>query len=106
MPLDTSAVISILIEDPAHARLQPRLAAATVVTIGAPTLFEAALVLSNKLRRDPRSTLHRFLREMDVQVVPFTPEHYEIAVDAFERYGKGRHPAALNFGDCMTYAVA
>jgi ribonuclease VapC len=36
----------------------------------------------------------------------FTRDHYEVAVDAFERYGKGRHSAALNFGDCMTYAVA
>ncbi len=43
---------------------------------------------------------------MEVEVIPFTAEHYEVAVDAFERFGKGRHPAALNFGDCLTYAVA
>jgi ribonuclease VapC len=56
--------------------------------------------------RDPRPQLSRFLREMEVEVIPFTAEHYEVAVDAFERFGKGRHPAALNFGDCLTYAVA
>ena len=39
-------------------------------------------------------------------MIPFTEEHYDAAVDAFERFGKGRHPAALNFGDCLTYAVA
>jgi ribonuclease VapC len=40
------------------------------------------------------------------KVIPFTAEHYDAAVDAFERFGKGRHPAALNFGDCLTCAVA
>jgi ribonuclease VapC len=39
-------------------------------------------------------------------VIPFSREHYEIAVEAFLRYSKGRHPAALNFGDCLTYAIA
>lgn len=64
------------------------------------------MVLSSRLGKDPRPVLNDFLREMNVEVVPFTAEHYEVAVDAFERFGKGRHPAALNFGDCLTYAVA
>ena len=64
------------------------------------------MVLSSRLGRDPRQQLAGFLREMEVEVIPFTAEHYEVAMDAFERFGKGRHPAALNFGDCLTYAVA
>ncbi len=64
------------------------------------------MVLSSRVGRDPRPLLNGFLREMGVEVIPFTSEHYEVAVDAFERYGKGRHPAALDFGDCLTYAVA
>ena len=64
------------------------------------------MVLSARLGKDPRPVLYEFLREMNVEVIPFTTEHYEVAVDAFERFGKGRHPAALNFGDCLTYAVA
>jgi ribonuclease VapC len=43
---------------------------------------------------------------MSAEIVPFTQEHYEAAVSAFLRYGKGRHPAGLNFGDCMSYALA
>jgi len=50
--------------------------------------------------------LGRILQEYAVNVVPFSQEHWAEATDAFMRYGKGRHPAALNFGDCMTYAVA
>ena len=48
----------------------------------------------------------RVLRDFDLQVVTFTAEHAERAVDAWRRFGKGRHPAALTFGDCCTYAVA
>lgn len=64
------------------------------------------MVLSSRLGEDSRRLLDDFLQEMDVEVIPFTAQHYEVAVDAFERFGKGRHPAALNFGDCLTYAVA
>jgi len=46
------------------------------------------------------------VRRLAVQLVPFTAEHSDAAIDAFVRYGKGRHPAALNFGDCQSYAVA
>lgn len=106
MILDTSAIIRVLVEEPGHERMQTRMLAAPVLAAGAATLVEVAMVMSSKLGRDPRLELSRFLREADVQVIPFTAEHYEVAVDAFQRYGKGRHPAALNFGDCLTYAVA
>ena len=46
------------------------------------------------------------LRRVNAQVVPFTEEHFDAAVEAFQRFGRGRHPAGLNFGDCMSYAVA
>lgn len=77
-----------------------------MLAVGAATLVETAIVLSRKLVREPRQQLRRFLRDMEVEVIPFTAEHYEVAMDAFERFGKGRHPADLNFGDCLTYAVA
>ena len=50
--------------------------------------------------------LHGLLRTIGAEIVPFTEEHYDAAVSAFLRYGKGRHPAGLNFGDCMSYALA
>ena len=77
-----------------------------MVAAGAPTLVETALVLSSRMRKNARALLNEFLREAEVEIISFTRDHYEAAVDAFERYGKGRHSAALNFGDCMTYAVA
>jgi ribonuclease VapC len=64
------------------------------------------MVLASRAGRDVRSQLAAFFRRKDVAVVPFTEEHFQVATDAFPRFGKGRHRAALNFGDCMAYAVA
>jgi ribonuclease VapC len=69
-------------------------------------LAEAGLVLLAKLGPRGRSLLGRLVQQAEIAVVPFTEEHWPIALDAYARFGKGRHPAALNFGDCLTYAVA
>jgi ribonuclease VapC len=106
MILDASAILSILLKEPGHDRIVNRLNRASITAVGAPTLVEAAMVLTTRLERDARPLLNQFLREAEVEVIPFTREHFEIAMDAFRRYGKGRHPAALNFGDCLCYAVA
>lgn len=106
MVLDSSAIVAIILAEPDCDRLLEQTSQASVLAVGAPTLVEAALVLSSRLKRDARPLLHNFLRQGEVEVVPFTEDHYEVALDAFQRYGKGRHPAALNFGDCLSYAVA
>jgi len=64
------------------------------------------MVLASRLKGDPRMAVAGALRRMDAQIVPFTEEHFDAALDAFLRYGKGRHPAGLNFGDCQSYAIA
>jgi ribonuclease VapC len=64
------------------------------------------MVLSSKLKRDARPLLNEFLRDAEVEIVPFTGEHADAATSAFLRYGKGRHPAGLNFGDAMACAIA
>jgi ribonuclease VapC len=103
--LDTSAVAAILIKEPGYEELLRTMASANSA-IGTATLTEAAVVLSSRLKRDARSLLSRFLAEASIAVVPFGESHYSTAVDAWLRYGKGRHPASLNFGDCLSYAVA
>jgi len=106
MILDTSALVSIQIEEPGFQTLFRKIEEAPHVRIGAPILFEAAMVLSGRTGTDARLSLIRALRKLGVEIVPFTEQHYEAAVSAFLRYGKGRHPAGLNFGDCMSYALA
>jgi ribonuclease VapC len=104
--LDSSAVIAILLRESGYERLVDAIDEAPSVAIGAPTLAETGLVLAAKLDIDSRSVLARFLEESGAEVVAFGPEHAREAIGAYRRFGKGRHKAALNFGDCMTYAVA
>lgn len=106
MILDASAVAAIIFQEPGYETVLAKLATAVEVGIGAPTLVECSLVLSARLNQDARGLLARFLEEANVTIVPFTDAHYGTAVGAWLKYGKGRHPAGLNFGDCLAYAVA
>jgi ribonuclease VapC len=106
MILDSSAVVAVLCRESGYAALIEKIIAAETLGMGAPTVFEAAMVLTIKLRRDGLAVVNEFFREARVQVISFTDLHSSIAFGAYLRYGKGRHKAALNFGDCFSYAVA
>ena len=104
--LDSSAIVAIMLAEPGYKTLLDKIVSSAVVAVSAPTVVEAAIVLSSRLGRDARPELNEFLRQAEVEVIPFTDEHVNLVMDAFLRYGKGRHPAALNFGDCLAYATA
>jgi ribonuclease VapC len=106
MILDASAIVAILLVETGHERLLEKLREAEAVFLGAPTAFEAAMVVTSRLRRDARPMIAGFIKDIDAEILDFNQHHYEIALAGFMRFGKGRHPAALNFGDCMTYALA
>lgn len=106
MILDSSAVVAIFFREPGYEDLVQKLANTEQVGIGAPTVVESGIVLSARLGRDARGLLARFLEEAKVSVIPFTEAHYGTALGAWLRYGRGRHAAGLNFGDCLAYAVA
>jgi ribonuclease VapC len=106
MILDSSAVVAIIAREPEYEALITRIATADRVAIGAATLLETGIVLSARTGQDARGILARFLRESGVDVLPFTDAHASVAMDAWLRFGKGRHPAALNFGDCQAYSTA
>ena len=78
---------------------------AEFAAIGAPTAAETGLVLTARLGKNATGSLLRFFEETEIEIVPFTHLHWQRAIDAYSRFGTGRHPAALNFGDCMTYAT-
>ena len=106
MILDSSAVIAVLFREERHEQVEEVMAAANWLAIGAPTMFEAEMVALSALEHRGPELVEQFLLDRGVQVLPFDGFHWRLAVKAFSRYGKGRHPAALNYGDCMTYAVA
>ena len=106
MTLDTSAIIAVLFEEPGYLDLIDRILAADHVRVGTPTLVETGLVFAGRRRAQAVGELEALLRELDVTIIPFGEREYRAAVEAFLRFGRGRHKAALSFGDCFAYAVA
>ena len=105
MIVDSSALLAIVLRENGWEALVDKLSAEPAGA-GAPTLAEAGMVLTARLGARGRSLLARVVQEARIEVVPFTDAHWPIAIDAYARFGKGRHAAGLNFGDCLTYAVA
>ncbi|HSD29272.1 MAG TPA: type II toxin-antitoxin system VapC family toxin [Vicinamibacteria bacterium] len=106
MILDSSAIAGVVLREPGFETLVSKVAQAEALAVGAPTLAEAGIVLTARLGRDTRGLLQGLLREWDAATVAFGEEHWREAVSAYDRFGRGRHEARLNFGDCMAYAVA
>jgi ribonuclease VapC len=106
MILDSSAVVAIFFQESGYKQLLAKLGTPEQVGIGAPTLVECSIVLTARMNLDARALVARFLNEARVSVIPFTDAHYGLALEAWLAYGKGHHPAALNLGDCLAYAVA
>ena len=109
MLLDTSALVSLVTGERESAVLFSILADAASIKIGAHSLVESAMVIDGRnAGRTPgaSSRLALVMARFEIEPVPFEAQHWPVAWAAFLRYGKGRHPAALNFGDCLTYGLA
>jgi ribonuclease VapC len=107
MTLDSSALLAILFSEAGHLELIDRILEADHVRVGSPTLVETVLVLAGRRPRlAAAQTVEALVKELGITIVPFGEREYEVAVDAFLRFGRGRHPAGLNFGDCLAYGTA
>lgn len=104
--LDTSAVVALIQGEPCSDRLVAALEAADARCISAANVVEAGIVLQARYGDHGERELDAFLLRAQVEVVPVTPENADLARHAFRRFGKGRHAAGLNFGDCFAYALA
>jgi ribonuclease VapC len=113
--LDSSALLAVLFSEPGYLALVDRMLEAEVLRVGAPTLVEASLVFEARRGRPPSrkpmessssGEMHELVKELGVTIVPFGEAEWHHAVDAFVRYGRGRHKAGLNFGGCLAYATA
>ena len=106
MIVDTSAAVAIILGETGFQELAALLLERADVGIGTPSLTECGLVLASRAGLDWRTLMAEFKARFGVEEIPFTSVHWVVAVEAFEQFGKGRHPARLNFGDCLSYAVA
>lgn len=106
MILDTSAILAIVFREPEHDEFLRKIGAAPTVGVGAPTLVETAIILIARLGEEGQRLLSLMVERAGIVVVSFDPPHWQLAIEAWLRFGKGRHPAALNFGDCLAYTTA
>ncbi len=106
MIIDTSALVAILDQEPAAERIARILAATPERMLSAANLVELGIVMRARRGDDGARDVDPLLAKLRVEIVPFTARQAEIARKAFRRYGRGRHDAKLNFGDCFAYALA
>ncbi len=106
MIVDSSALVAVIFQEPDYEVIIDKLMESSATGIGTPTLVETGIVLDARLRKDSRFLLTRMLDEFNIVEVPFGESHWRESLVAYRRFGRGRHRANLNFGDCLSYAVA
>lgn len=106
MIVDTSALLAILFQEPEAERIAVALARAEQRALAAPSFLEASILLQARRGDEAVRSLDLLLARFNIEITPFGADQARIARAAFKRFGKGRHKAALNFGDCIAYALA
>ena len=106
MVIDTSALIAILLNEPETEAFAAAISAAPSRLISAVSALETAIVIEAKKGAIGGQLLDELFLAAQVSIVAFDQNQFDLAREAYTRYGKGRHPAALNFGDCCAYALA
>jgi ribonuclease VapC len=106
MIVDASALLAVLLDEPEAERFAAAMASAATLRTSAATYVETAIYVDRNLDEVRRAMLDTFLAEFAIRIEPVTVEQALLARQAFVLFGKGRHKAGLNFGDCFSYALA
>jgi ribonuclease VapC len=106
MVIDTSAVVAILFEEDDGLRYAEAIESAAIRLVSAVSRVELSFVVEGRKREAGRERLERFFALTGAEIVAVTPQQATLAIGAFRAFGKGRHPAGLNIGDCFSYALA
>ena len=106
MILDSSALIAVLFQEAQAPLMEEAMAEAATLAVAAPTLLETAVVAEGRFGLAMGNALDALMARLDAEVVSFTAAHAAVAREGWRRFGKGRHPAGLNLGDCFSYALA
>lgn len=106
MVIDTSALVAMLRSEPEADAFEAAVETDPVRLMSTASLLETAIVIESRLGEPGGRELDLWLHRAEVELVPVDTEQAELARRAYRRYGKGRHPAGLNFGDCFGYALS
>ncbi len=106
MVLDTSAIVAILQDEPERRKFNEAIEAAESRSLSTASFVECSMILESRYGADGIRDLDLFIAKAQVSLIPVDEEQADLARRAFRKYGKGRHPAGLNFGDCFSYALS
>jgi ribonuclease VapC len=106
MVLDTSAIVAILQDEPERRKFNEAIEEAESRSLSTASFVECSMILESRYGADGIRDLDLFIAKAQVSLIPVDEEQADLARRAFRKYGKGRHPAGLNFGDCFSYALA
>jgi ribonuclease VapC len=106
MVVDTSALLAILQDEPERRSFNEALESADARLISVATLVETSILIESRYGAEGLHDLDLLLERAGIEPVPVDLEQARVARSAWSRFGKGRHPAGLNFGDCFSYALA
>lgn len=106
MVIDPAAILAIIFAEPEGKTLLDLINQSSNIFLSAPGYVEASIVLSVRYGESAIEDLALLLDELEIEIVPFSPEQAKLASEAFLKFGKGRHPAKLNMGDCFSYALS
>ena len=106
MVIDTSAILAILLDEPARRAFNEAIEAAESRVLSAATFVEVSMVIESRHGAEGLRDLDVFLEKAGVELAAVDSGQAHVARRAFSRFGKGRHPAGLNYGDCFSYALA
>ena len=106
MIIDTSAIVAILNDEPERRAFNEAIEQSDICLLSAASFLEASIVMENNRGYEGLRDFDLWMATAGIELAPFDADQAQIARQAFRQYGKGRHPAALNFGDCFSYALA
>ena len=106
MIVDTSSLVAVLFDEPDSERYATAMAQAARCRMSAANFLEASLVVEGRAGISGAQELDIFIETAEIEIVPVSVEQARVARRAWREFGKGNHPAGLNFGDCFAYALA
>ena len=106
MVIDTSALLAILQDEPERRAFNEAIESADIRSVSAASFVEVSIVIESRYGPDGIRDLDLFLSKAEIKLIPVDAEQAFVARQAFRQFGKGRHAACLNFGDCFSYALA
>ena len=106
MIIDTSAIVAILNDEPERRAFNEAIERSDICLLSAASFLEASIVMENNRGYEGLRDFDLWMATAGIELAPVDADQAQIARQAFRQYGRGRHPAALNFGDCFSYALA